>query len=274
MHQHGAQKHKEQVHIEALTDPRWSQLPRWLIGIDDTDNLESRGTGFRARDLARQLQGRGWARLHGVTRHQLFVSPEIPYTSHNSSACLAMDFDPADYPQVRDFCRDYLTRESASGSDAGLCIAEQAKVRATVTTFGQRAKVEVLQIADSHTLAADETIFLEGLTGTRQGVIGALSAVGLHRSRNDGRFLWMRGVRDLQPGTYLLKELKAKTDIERFETIAGVAVLSDDVSITFTEWARPVFRDGYAVLLLEQENNDERPNLHFRVAAKEFIKRF
>lgn len=278
MHSHGEKKHKEQVRIEALSGPRWAALPRWLIGIDDTDNLESRGTGFRARHLAQQLQLAGLTRLHSVTRHQLFVSPEIPYTSHNSAACLALDFAAGDYVAVRDLCREYLTRESAAGSDAGLCIAAEAKVRPAVTEFGRRAKREVLRIADSHALAAAEGIFLEGLTGTRQGVIGALSAVGLHRSRDDGRFLWMRGVRDLQPGTYFLRDLKARTDIERFESIAGVEILSDDAAITFTEWARPVFRHGYAVLLLEQETmepaKNEQPDDRWRVAAKDFIKRF
>lgn len=127
MRQHGERRHKEHVHIEALCDPEWARLPRWLIGIDDPDNLESRGTGCRARDLARQLQVQGLARLHSVTRHQLFVSPAIPYTSHNSAACLAMDFDPIDFARVRDFCREYLVCESAVGANAGLCIAEEAK---------------------------------------------------------------------------------------------------------------------------------------------------
>ena len=59
-----------------------------LIGIDDTDNLETRGTGFRARQLASGLQASALATTHGITRHQLLVDPRIPYTSHNSSACL------------------------------------------------------------------------------------------------------------------------------------------------------------------------------------------
>ena len=59
-----------------------------FIGIDDTDNLESRGTGFRVRELAREMRERGLADTKSITRHQLFVSPDIPYTSHNSSACL------------------------------------------------------------------------------------------------------------------------------------------------------------------------------------------
>ena len=35
---------------------------RYLIGIDDTDNLESRGTGFRARQLSARLDEAGLAR--------------------------------------------------------------------------------------------------------------------------------------------------------------------------------------------------------------------
>jgi hypothetical protein len=273
MQEHGHKKAKSQVKIEPLTDPRWAQLPRWLVAMDDTDNLESRGTGYRARHMAQQLQLAGLARLLGVTRHQLFVSPEIPYTSHNSAACLCFNFAEEDLVAVREFCRDYLTRESAEGSDAGLCIAQEALVRPTVTEFGRRAKREVLQIPDAHALAAAEGIFLEGLTGTRQGVIGALSAVGLHRARDDGRFLWMRGVRDLQPGTYLLNFLRAATDIERFETLAGLEVVADDATISFTDWARPVFRNGHAVLLLEPEDDSPSP-LRWRVAAKDVIKQF
>ncbi|KPK74876.1 MAG: hypothetical protein AMJ79_12975, partial [Phycisphaerae bacterium SM23_30] len=56
-----------------------------LIGIDDTDNAASRGTGFLARQLFRQCQNRQLRPL-GVTRHQFLIDPRIPYTSHNSGA--------------------------------------------------------------------------------------------------------------------------------------------------------------------------------------------
>jgi hypothetical protein len=59
-----------------------------LIGIDDTDNEETHGTGRRARQLGDRLAADGLAEIDGVTRHQLLVDPRIPYTSHNSSACL------------------------------------------------------------------------------------------------------------------------------------------------------------------------------------------
>jgi len=62
-----------------------------FIAIDDTDNLESRGTGFRARELAGLLQKEKCGQIIGVTRHQLFVNENIPYTSHNSSACISLE---------------------------------------------------------------------------------------------------------------------------------------------------------------------------------------
>ncbi len=96
---------------------------RYYIGIDDTDNLESRGTGHRARQLGAMLQDAGIARLLSITRHQLLVHQDIPYTSHNSSACLLMDCDAAKESELKTFCREFLLSESAPGSDAGLCIA-------------------------------------------------------------------------------------------------------------------------------------------------------
>jgi len=271
-------KKKEEVRIHAITDPRWDTAPAWFIGIDDTDNLESRGTGFRARQLAQQLQDAGLARLRGVTRHQLFVSPEIPYTSHNSSACLEMDFFAADRAAVIAHCRDYLLRESADGSDAGLCVAGAEQVGAEVRAFGQSAKVRVLRQADALALATRHGIHLEGLTGTHQGVIGALSATGLHATRDDGRFLWMRGVRDLAPGHYPLGQLRALTDIDAFLTVAGADVVDDTDTILITEWARPVYTGGRAVLFLEEETDEqsgERTGAgRWRVAAKDFIKRY
>ena len=46
------------------------------VGIDDTDTLESRGTGRLARNIAAHSQAN--ITIFGVTRHQLFVHPTYP----------------------------------------------------------------------------------------------------------------------------------------------------------------------------------------------------
>mgnify|MGYP000273024857 CR=1 FL=1 len=55
-----------------------------FIGLDDTDNLESRGTGHLARQIAATLSA-DYSVL-GVTRHQLLLDPRVPCTKNNSSA--------------------------------------------------------------------------------------------------------------------------------------------------------------------------------------------
>ncbi|MFM7128788.1 MAG: hypothetical protein ACKO0V_05465, partial [bacterium] len=149
-------------------------MNRWLIGIDDTDNLESRGTGHLARQLARSLESAVTGlNVAAVTRHQLLVDPRIAYTSHNSSACMVAVFHPMQLADVVAHAAGFLLAESAAGSDAGLCVAEASAVSPAVVAFGQKAKREVLALADATGLAASEKIHLEGLTGTLGGQIGA-----------------------------------------------------------------------------------------------------
>src|SRR5512147_187291 len=97
---------------------------RYLIGLDDTDNLESRGTGHHARQLANSLSSSGLAEVEGITRHQLLVDPRIRYTSHNSSACLTVVAQPDRLSVLIEAGCEFLTNNSAPGSDAGLCVAE------------------------------------------------------------------------------------------------------------------------------------------------------
>jgi len=243
-----------------------------FIGIDDTDNLESRGTGFRVRELAREMREQGLADTKSITRHQLFVSPEIPYTSHNSSACLRVRTETEKRDDVVAYCREYLLRESAPGSDAGLCVVEEERIGDRVRQWGARAKDTVLTQLECRELADSEGFFLEGLTGTHGGVIGAMAAVGLCHAGNDGRFLWARGIRDLDCGTYQIGQMRALTDIDEFRHVDGMTVDDPASPIEITDWARPVLLDGKAVLLLE--GGDDKQNPVWRVAAKEIIKRY
>ena len=58
------------------------------VAIDDTDSLEFGATGQSANELRRLIEDKGWGKSEAVTRHQLLLHPDIPYTSHNSSMCL------------------------------------------------------------------------------------------------------------------------------------------------------------------------------------------
>jgi len=236
---------------------------RYLIGIDDTDNLETRGTGHRVRQLAQFLNG--LAAPLAITRHQLLVVPEIPFTSHNSSACLVVEAEPAKENEILQASREFLLKESAPGSDAGLCLADWNCVTPCIRAFGVRAKQVVLTQFEAEQTAIQDCVRLEGLTGTGGGIIGALAAVGLHHAGNDGRFLWLPGLRDLK-GRYPARELCTLGHIAAVQTISG-DTLPPQTLVDVGEWVRPILRGGQAILLVEEKNNE------WYILAKDQIKR-
>jgi hypothetical protein len=229
-------------------------MMKYLIGIDDTDNLESRGTGHRARQMAEFLFQNQLVQPVGITRHQLLVSPEIPYTSHNSSACLVIEAEEGNETNIWEACRDFLLAESAVGSDVGLCLARWDAVSAQLRTFGLRAKQVVLTKAEAEQTALDNDIRLIGLTGTHGGIIGALAGVGLRREENDGRFLWLPGMRELS-GILPVAEICEKGSIDSVRSLTG-SILSFETLVNVGDWVRPILREGQAILYVEEQNNE------------------
>ena len=229
-------------------------MTRWLIGLDDTDNLESRGTGFKARQMAEHLERSQTGLIAtSITRHQLLVDPRIPYTSHNSSACISVVFEPNQLNDVIAISTDFLIRESAEGSDAGHCIAAWEQVSEAIQAFGCKAKVDVLTMQEAQVLAEDHRIHLAGLTGTGGGVIGSLSAVGLHSAGHDGRFLWLPGLRELD-GIYPVEKLQQLLPECVIQTESGLKVDKND-RIDVGDWVRPIFQNGHPVLLVEKSDH-------------------
>lgn len=246
---------------------------RLAIGIDDTDNLTSGGTGRLCRRLQQELAESKLARIIGVTRHQLLVSPEIPYTSHNSSACLMVETEIETIEPLIEYCREFLINNSEVGSDAGLCVAEWEKITPAVEHFGKQAKEKVLTQAEALSVARQTGLLLEGLTGTKGGIIGAIAGVGLRKTGNDGRFIWLPGLYDLE-GVYTARQLYQTASIDRIQDLEGIKV-SEDFRINTSPWPRPVLINGQAILLVEKairEVSEEK--YEYQIAPKSIIKQY
>jgi hypothetical protein len=248
-----------------------------LIGIDDTDDYWSPGTGRRARALLHELAAAGLGTPAGATRHQLLIDDRIPYTSHNSSACLAWrsaDNDPdAVRPEVVELVGNFLERVCPPGADPGLAVAvpsQLAEKTQLLADFGFRAKREVLQTEQAHQLAAAAGVHLSGHGGTRDGVLGAIAAVGLHLSGNDGLFITLPGIRNLPYAT----------TIEDLFHIAPIDDVRDDEHrrpepgemIELGDWVRPVLLHGRAVLLLEPPSQQPNSTRIWRTAPRSVVK--
>jgi hypothetical protein len=244
---------------------------RLLVAIDDTDNHESRGTGHRARGLGAMLACDGLAKVHGISRHQLYVHPKIPYTSHNSSLCLDLDWLGGKLEDLSDITDAFLAEHSAPGSDAAYAIARFDDVGETVMEFGRRAKDTVLTQADARGLAEREGIILKGVTGTEGGVIGSLAGVGLRRTGRDGRFVWVEGVRDLK-GVVSFEKLMHETGIHVVRTPSGETPRPGE-RISVDPWPRPVLIDHQAVLLIEKAEKTH-DYCDWQLVPREFTKQY
>jgi tRNA(Ile2) C34 agmatinyltransferase TiaS len=165
------------------------------LGIDDTDTLDTPGTNCLAREIVGRLVGR--LRCVSIVRHQLFFDPRVPYTSKNGSASICFGpIEPVPLAEVIDAVRHIMQEWYVEGSDPGLAACEH--VPPEVTDYALRCKTELIDQQEPRALAARHGIHLEGLGGTEGGVIGALAAVGLIATENDGRVVhWQTWPDDL-----------------------------------------------------------------------------
>jgi hypothetical protein len=169
---------------------------RAYVGFDDTDLLDSdRGTGKLARWFHRELlEG---CSIWGVVRQQLLVHENIPYTSHNSSACVIVEMPDVD--SVDDLISRavrHLEHHALDGSDPGLCVTHDADpTLPRLIAFSQMCTSQVMTQRDA--LEATRSMHLSGHGGTNDGIIGAAAAVGLTAHGWSGRFIEFGNLRDL-----------------------------------------------------------------------------
>ncbi len=223
----------------------------FFIGLDDTDTLESRGTGHLARHIAAALAAD--YPVLGVTRHQLLVDPRVPCTRRNSSAAILLNVDgDLDPLALLERVRALMLDQFQPGSDPGLCVAHT--VPAAITEFGRQVQRQLVTQGQARALAAAYGIPLLGLGGDQDGVIGALAAVGLAVSGEDGRYVLVGRSRELS-GLQPVSEVLA-AGVCAVQTADGQAVTSGLVQ---TDKLRPARRGGRPIAVVEWAGDHWQP---------------
>ncbi|MBI5499324.1 MAG: ABC transporter substrate-binding protein [Deltaproteobacteria bacterium] len=220
-------------------------MGRYFVGVDDTDFGESIGTGSLARELAIHLERSPGVRCRGVTRHQLFVHPDIPYSSHNSSACIEVE-SPDSLEAMGERASRFVTGLLHEGADPGVCVCHFAPSSPALIDFGRRARDTVLVKEEALGLCAREGAFVRELGGSGLGVIGAVAACGLRQSRDDGRFISLPGARELD-GILSAREIADRLGLDAVVDETGVAVPPAGAVDTLG-WVRPLLSGGRVLL--------------------------
>ncbi len=224
-----------------------------FVGLDDTDTLDTPGTNQLARRLAAALPPGFTCTL--VLRHQLFFDPRVPYTSQNGSASLLVETEPGRRaPELLPLLERELRDWYVAGSDPGLCLAET--VPDDVVAFGARCQRDLVTQVEARDLAARHGLHLAGFGGTEDGVIGALAAVGLLASGDDGRVVhrpgwpWPDGFSGPQP----VAAIRARGVDEVRPYPDGAELVSGTVDVG--KHLRPSYRRGRVVLFVDPSGPD------------------
>ncbi|GIU14526.1 MULTISPECIES: DNA-binding protein [unclassified Shewanella] len=238
-------------------------MKTWLICIDDTDDIGTKGTGEIAEEIAAKLAPvTQIADKHSfvnrlVTRHQLFVHPDIPYTSHNSAMCFEVE-TALDFDEIKAICIGHLKQESAAASDPGLAILDldsDYDIQRLIA-FGQQAKVEVKTKVQAYELAEHLAIDLSEHGGTGQGVIGALAGLGLRLSGQDGRVKGQFKLAGLQSESEEVQmsvaEVLAITGLQAVISVDGEKLAGDQL-LTLKDKIKAVYTQYQFALLVSQE---------------------
>lgn len=222
-----------------------------FIGIDDTDNKTSRGTGHLARTIAETLSA-SWC-VAGITRHQLLFDPRVPYTAKNSCAAIILESqDTPDLQEIFQLVKKTMMADFQPGSDPGLCVA--AHVPERIITYGKKVKTDLMDQTEARDLAEKHHILLAGLGGTQDGVIGALAAVGLAQYGNDGRYVQVGRIRELS-GLQTIPSILA-AGIKQVRTIENVPVTD---GLVRADKLRPARRKNQPILFVRYENGYWQP---------------
>lgn len=225
-----------------------------LICIDDTDNIESKGTGAIADEIRQRITTELGGECGVVTRHQLLIHPDVPYTSHNSSMCFPCELSDEHYEALKTLCFTHLKTESAEGSDPGLAIAIIKDVnKEMLIAFGLDAKRRVLSKDEAYSTADDAGVYLTEAGGTGQGVVGAVAGIGLRLWGNDGELKGKLSVFKKEEA-YSVAELKGGGFIQDIKTKEGI-LLADDEMI-YVKWkAKPTLSNHTFTLFVEETEN-------------------
>lgn len=245
-----------------------------FVCIDDTDSLEEKSTGKLAQAIIEHIEDKGLGKCSFITRHQLYFHPAIPYTSHNSAMCFAVEHTDNIYEPLKDLAIDLLSSESAEGSDPGLCIVEMERLkdRRLLMDYGRMAKGEILTKELAYETADKLGVHLSEHGGTGGGVIGALAGVGLRLTGSDGR---IRGkVKFPSLGNIsTVKDILDNSTIDEVRSLEG-DLISEDVKVILGEKIKTVFLDYKEVLLIYKKFDERTDTYDWHTSIKEQWKNY
>jgi len=221
----------------------------FYLGVDDTGQPGKAGTGELALQLGLHLQSQGLARLVHITEHSLLPAAEIPGASVNLAYCLTLE---AEKLRLRDLdmeSRVFIMRHASAGANAGFALARADEVTGRILSFGKACRSLVMERSDARELSRECGIITAGFTGSGNGIIGALAAIGWRWHGSDAVITWMPGLASLH-GIQTVTEILRLCTFDYIRTVRGKTPAFED-RINLGDHPTALLKSDHSLLLLE-----------------------
>lgn len=220
------------------------------VCIDDTDEIGyEKSTGQISEEIQEYIQS-NYSKCSLITRHQLFIHEDIPYTSHNSSMCFTVYLTEVEKKDVIDFVIKHIEKYSAPTSQPGICIGFEKDIKdiEKLIQFGFDAKTKVLTKDDAYTMAKEIGFHLSEHKNNGQGVIGAIAGVALRLYGSDGR---VKGNIKIKDESISVKELLEYDSIDEVQFKDGEKA-TDDMNIFLNDKLKRVMLQHKSIVLIQK----------------------
>jgi hypothetical protein len=227
------------------------------IAIDDTDEVGYfTSTGEICEEICEYIEKK-YGQTTPITRHQLCLHDDIPYTSHNSAMCFTLHVSEKEFQELKIFVEGYVLKKSAPSSSPGICMGfEQDIVNiSTLINYGYDAKRGVITQESAIQMAKKQNLFLKKLKNDGNGIIGALAGVALRLSGNDGR---IKGKITLNKEIVSIKELLSLGIFDEVR-LSNDDILDENISVIVKEYLKGVYIEDKIVLLVEKYGGYYKP---------------
>lgn len=228
------------------------------IAIDDTDEIGyATSTGEICEEIRAYIQLHYSKATQVVTRHQLMLHEDIPYTSHNSSMCFSAYLSEDEIEDIKIFVIDYVMRNCADSSAPGICIGFEKDIsdKNVLISYGLDAKKSVLTKEKAYETARAQNLFLTELKNDGAGVIGALAGVALRMYGNDGR---IKGKVTLGKKSISIQEILELGMFDEVRLSDG-KIADKKYLVIVEEYLKGVYLEHKSVLLVEEYEGSYKP---------------
>lgn len=225
------------------------------VAIDDSMQLDGGKAGVTASSLAKAIEDNEWGTCSIASRHRLYPNPITGCKKHNTARSFSADIKEEKLNEFIGYAckmiKEVVTPESNTGF--AVVVPEQMENTDELIEYAYKTKEELVNKDQALELAKKPGIYLFALSGSGQGIIGALAGAGLNMTGNDGQF---RGKLEMSKEEYYIatvKEIIEKTYVEQVKNM-DFENLGNDEYVRMGEKVKVVkLDDKYTLMVFPTE---------------------